>query len=208
MATYSMNRHLFNRLATRYWEYRFGINTRQGHSSDESDYIFYASVPYRSLFRVLNRMELRPDDVFVDIGCGRGRVLCVAGRYYKTHEIIGIEYYPELARAARENVTIACPHQRPPVRVLNERAEDYKYSEGTAFYMYHPFGAETLGRVLLEIKAELDQKPRPIRIAYVNPVHESLLENTPWLQRYDTLHDKKLQKLWGFPPTSFWRSIK
>ena len=60
----------------------------------------YSTIHYREIRRILDRLDLRPHDVFVDVGSGKGRVLSVAVRY--GCEVMGVEYDAELAESLGE----------------------------------------------------------------------------------------------------------
>src|SRR4051794_27163311 len=67
-------------------EWRLGIHTggstlathQSGGAHQDSNW--YEPINYITLSRCLKAMELTPDDVVFDIGCGLGRVLCVLAR--------------------------------------------------------------------------------------------------------------------------------
>jgi cyclopropane fatty-acyl-phospholipid synthase-like methyltransferase len=167
------------------WERHLGIATR---ASDRrvSDYehVSYGTVPYGLIFRVLNRLALEPTDVFVDLGCGRGRVCCCAARF-PIAEVVGVEDVAELAEAAKDNLKRMRGARTERRRVICGHAQDLDFGSVTAVYMFHPFGPTVMESVIVRIKQSLECAPRRLRIAYVNPVHESVLERAGWLQRYD-----------------------
>jgi hypothetical protein len=63
---------LQRRIETFLWERRLGIATRSPGGIDSEEHESYGTIPYRLIFMVLDRLGLRPQDVFVDLGCGRG----------------------------------------------------------------------------------------------------------------------------------------
>jgi precorrin-6B methylase 2 len=73
----------------------------QGFDGDE--HLGYYMVPYRLIFMILNRLMLGPNDLFPDIGCRRGMVLCCAARY-EVAAIIGLDAVAAMAAAARHNL--------------------------------------------------------------------------------------------------------
>ena len=70
-------------------------------------------------------VPLDKDDIFVDIGCGDGRILKEASK--SGCFSIGIEINPELATRAS---------QIPNVKIINKDALEYDYSIATVVYMY------------------------------------------------------------------------
>jgi cyclopropane fatty-acyl-phospholipid synthase-like methyltransferase len=170
-----------------FYEYRFGISTRGLYGFTPGDWsraehIYYGTVPFRGIFQILDSLALRQTDIVVDVGCGKGRVLCCAA-LYDVDQVIGVEDTKELCDVARSNLE-RIRQKRAPVEVIHGKAEDFDYSRGTVFYLFHPFGPNTLKSVVTLLGRELQRKLRSIRIVYVNPRHESVLEETDWLERY------------------------
>jgi len=121
------------------------------------------------------------DDTFVDVGCGKGRVLWFVATRRRLRKAIGIEIEHELAQIARENIAKA--RLRTPVTIIEEDASKADLSEGTVYYLYNPFGQETLRRFLKNIQRSLQTHPRDIRIVYLNPKPAQLLDEAIWLHR-------------------------
>jgi SAM-dependent methyltransferase len=165
-------------------EQRLGISTRGVLEIDHADAVHYATMGYGLVGRILDHLQLRPDDVFVDIGCGRGRVLCCAARHPIEH-VYGVDVQPQLCDAARANAE-RLRGRRAPITVRNDVAQDFDYAGATVLYMFDPFGADTLRLVLDKVRADTDGRAgggaRAIRIAYANPTHEHVLREQPWLE--------------------------
>jgi SAM-dependent methyltransferase len=127
----------------------------------------------------VDRTELGPEDVFYDIGCGNGRVLChvAVGRVSKC---IGVELSPEFASKARANAK-SLSRRLSAIDVLVGDAADMDYRTGTVFFLFNPFGAETLRSLVARIEETLKVNPRRVRIIYANPVHRDVLNSTAWL---------------------------
>ena len=166
------------------WEYRLGINTRGAlPSTVVSDAVPYSTVPYCMIMKILRQLALEPSDVFVDIGCGKGRVLCCASRF-RIRQIIGVEIDKDLCATAQRNAQ-RVRGRRSPVSITHVAAQEFDYRAGTVYYLFCPFGAATLAQVLMRIRQSLEEEPRRIRIVYVNPAAEFLLQQSDWLQMKD-----------------------
>lgn len=77
---------------------------------------------------------IRPDDVLVDVGCGKGRVIkWWIGQGFQ-NRIIGIELDPSVAQRTRRRFS-----RFPNIDILAGDAVDLIPSNGTVFYLYHPF---------------------------------------------------------------------
>jgi SAM-dependent methyltransferase len=86
------------------------------------------------------------ETTFVDVGCGKGRVLIVAAMY-PFKRIIGVEYSTELAKACRKNLE--------KLRIIDKceivvgDAADFTFPDGALFaFLYNPFDSVILERVL------------------------------------------------------------
>lgn len=168
-----------NRLSDVRWESRLGVRTTRNAPSPYPDANRYGYLAYHSYFAALDLLKLGPSDVVVDLGCGKGRVVCAAAQY-PIREAIGVEIDPLLAAMARHNVE-QLRRQRAPARVVCESAVDFDFSTTTAIVMFHPFGADTMNQVLDRLAASLVENPRPLRIVYANPELSTVLTARPWL---------------------------
>ena len=144
---------------------------------EHPDSVHYATMRYSTIWPILDHLELGPGDVFVDIGSGKGRVLCCAARY-PVDRVVGVDISPAFCAAAREN-TARMRGRRAPVEVLAAPAADLDYSDATVLFMFDPFGAATLGPLLEKIARE---RKRDVRIAYANPTHRHVFERQSWLE--------------------------
>lgn len=130
--------------------------------------------------------RLRPDDVFYDIGCGHGRVLCMVARH-RVRKCVGLELSAEFAAKARENA-MKMRGRVSPIEVCVGDAANGDYREGTIFYFGNPFGADTMRVVLKRIGESLSATPRIVRCVFVIPIKDSsdsvrrVIEDCGWLR--------------------------
>jgi cyclopropane fatty-acyl-phospholipid synthase-like methyltransferase len=191
-----------------FYEYRLGISTRglcgftPGDWS-QREHIYYGTIPYRAIFRVLDSLALERSDVVVDLGCGKGRVLCCAS-LYDVGQVIGVEVGEELCEAAERNLR-RMRRKRAPSAIIHGKAEEFDFARGTVFYMFHPFGPNTLKAALHQLSRGVREKPRPVRIVYVNPKHDAVLEETGWLERHAYWPARATGLRPVCYPVSFWR---
>jgi len=189
------------KLLSIYWEIRLGISTARIVES-RSDRYHYVTLPYPAILSVIRNLRLAPTDVFVDLGCGKGRVVCCAARV-GIREAIGIERERELCRRAQTNA-LRLRGRRTTISIRHVSAENADYLSETVFYMFNPFGEDVMRAVVLKIASSLTLNPRPIRLVYVEPVFESVLEEFGWLEQYDrwnTVDHEGMEH-----DVSFWRS--
>jgi cyclopropane fatty-acyl-phospholipid synthase-like methyltransferase len=193
---------LRNRLSDRAWERRLNIRTQGSVEVNAPDANRYATFAYGSVFRVLDALELQPDDVYIDIGSGKGRVVCCAAQR-RAARIIGIDIDPSLCAIAKRNAT-ALKGAKTSIEIVNLGAQAFDYRDCTAFQLFNSFGPATVKQMLDAIAHSLRENPRPIRFAYVNPFHEDLFRACGFLEEHGRLHRTPWSGL-KFD-VSFWRT--
>jgi SAM-dependent methyltransferase len=160
-------------------EWLLGISTRGVAPAENSLGVHYATVDYVDIKSILQELDLKPTDVLVDIGSGKGRVVCLAARR-RLGRIVGVEYSRTLSELARVNVA-RLRGRRTPIDLQTMAAEDYDYSDATVLYLFNPFEAEILDTVLKKVRH--DRGDRPVRIAFVmeSPAQKSVFDIHTWL---------------------------
>lgn len=183
------------RLATdRFIDWRWNINTateafsRPEFKSRFDDSQRNESISYYRLLRYVGRAAFKTDDVFYDIGCGSGRVICYIARR-RVSKVVGVELIPAYANEAKLNVH-RLRGRLAPVEVRCGDAAEMDYCDGTVFFLFNPFGSETLQAVLGRIWQTTISHPRSIRFLYFNPVHSRILDASSWLKRADKAKGK------------------
>lgn len=141
------------------------------------DAVKYQPMSYSLLPLILP--YVKDSDVFVELGCGKGRVLWFVAKRRRLKKAIGIEIVPELAEIARRNTKLKL---LTPVQIIEGNVANADLREGTVYFMANPFGEDTLRRVLRNIETSLLTNPRHIQIVYRNPVWGHVLDNTYWLK--------------------------
>lgn len=127
------------------------------------------NLSYRVVEQALRTVAIAPDDVLVDVGCGRGRVLNWWLHRGTTNRIVGIELDP--AVAARVKSRLAAYDN---VEILAGDAVDLTPPESTLCFLFNPFGAEVFKRWHDSLLNRLTS-PR-LTLMYVNPRHLGVLE--------------------------------
>ena len=123
------------------------------HVSNEHDphwQVEYVPCPYAVLRRVMQRVEIGPGDVFVDLGSGMGRAVFAAS-WHGAGRAVGVEIDPILASAARHNLSHSRLRGRP-IEFVESRAESYPQDDTTVLFLFNPFGAGTLASVAHEVE--------------------------------------------------------
>ena len=151
----------------------------QNRYGDSNEYV---PSGYTAITAMLRHIRFSKDDVFVDFGCGKGRVIfAIATRRLK--KVVGIELDETLVDIARANLVKfrKLKVSNSPIELLHLDVTTFDPKEGTIFFMNNPFGHETTQHVLNQIKTSLVTHPRDIRILYCNPKHRVVLDMQDWL---------------------------
>jgi SAM-dependent methyltransferase len=128
---------------------------------------------------ILRHFEVQPSDVFVDVGCGKGRVLCCA-TLQGVKQVIEVDLSEDLCQDARANAK-RLRGRKAPIVVKTLPAHEFDYSASTVLFMFDPFGAPTMASVLAKIVR--DTEGRSVRIAYANPTEDAVFLQEHWLKR-------------------------
>jgi predicted RNA methylase len=172
-------------------DYRYGMNTRgivrNGavvHGADGTgDGTFYQATPVRTFRRIVDAAGMVPDrTTFIDLGCGRGRAVLLAAQAGFARSI-GVDLDPQLCAQAQDNVRrsrLSRSGGRPPTGQIEIRVGDAAEAdlppEDLLVFLFNPFGAQTLERVLDRLYASHVRHPRRITVCYSHPVHASVVD--------------------------------
>jgi cyclopropane fatty-acyl-phospholipid synthase-like methyltransferase len=193
--------HLFSKIVNTIEDYRLGIRAGGTAQTHKPGAVYYASISHKRTREILDRLKFSMSDEFIDIGCGKGRVLAIASTY-SVGTIVGVEYEPSLAKLARVN-TARLEH--PRISVWQGAAEDFDYSKITVAYAFNPVEPEILDLILAKIERDLaaSSTAGAFRIVYVmeSPAQRAVFEAHSWLQRYDSFTNADGHAI------SFYRSI-
>ncbi len=165
---------------------------------DTSHATIYMPVSYAVLEETFNQLALRnhkPQTTshFLDIGCGKGRALCVAALHGFTN-LTGIDFSKELCEAAKENLRLT-KEKIPGISytVINNDAFYYEIpSDADYIFLFNPFDETIMSGVAENILSSLEQYPRSIHIIYVNPLHKEYFTAAGFTE---TWYSKKMKYL-------------
>ena len=114
------------------------------------------SAPYLGLDVVLQDLHMTPDDSFIDIGCGKGRVLAyLLSRGYTRCSITGVEINPDVANIAR-GWTAAYKN----VEIVEGDAFGLDFNDYTVLFMYRPMETDTFKLFVNLLEMQLSHKIR------------------------------------------------
>jgi SAM-dependent methyltransferase len=162
-------------------ENKYRINTTGADELQELDKIgidtthatIYMPVSFLLLEEIFQQLPAAPRHHFLDMGCGKGRALCMAA-HHGFKQVTGVDFSKYLCDTAKEN--LALTQQKFP-------ALEYKVVNNDAFYhevpgdvdcifLFNPFDDIIMSAVVNNIYESLQDNPRKIYIIYVNPLHK------------------------------------
>jgi SAM-dependent methyltransferase len=186
-----------------------GRHLTAGHANERHATAYYAVAP--SVFRAMivrwrRCRPLAPIDefTFIDVGAGMGRALLLAGEY-PFRAVLGVEFHPALVAIGQRNLAQwrAAGRAQAPMRIICNDAAAFELPPGPCVtFLFNPFGAPVLRRVLRKWNRSLAAEPRHVDILYVNNEQESVLEQHSNFERLfkgqvrrssaDTVADRKI----------------
>lgn len=171
----------------RWLEWRLGITTSgMVHWRDlglKNDSESYEPIDYGTFAYVADRIPVRPNDVFLDYGCGMGRVVVLAAQK-PFRRVIGVELSSWLCGIAENNLQIV---QRrlicKSVHVINMDASEFPVpTDVSVVWLFSPFFGEVMRKVTSQIRESLEISPREITIIHIIPDNvSSLFRECDWL---------------------------
>ena len=149
----------------------------------------YEPSGWRVLPRALASETVTGRDVFLDLGCGRGRVVAQAAAM-PFGRVIGTEIATELAVDARRYVEEMVPVGRPAdVEIVVADAVDWAIPDDVTFvYIYNSFSGEVLRGALAQIRASMQRSSRTVTIVYVNPAEPDAFRD---VGRFELVRDER-----------------
>lgn len=168
-----------------------------------ADPVGYQSPDYLELRRIITHLSPGEQDVVYDLGAGKGRVVCLFARR-SVKRCIGVEFARPLCDIAALNAD-SLRGRKAPIDIVCADAAIADLNEGTIYFLYNPFGAQTLRDVLVNLRNSLESTPRQIRLVYMNPQHAHVFAESGWLEHYHTEWEifRKLGNC-----TSFWKNSR
>jgi len=136
----------------------------------------------RAFRKLLDSLSLPSDSVFVDFGCGKGKLLLLASRY-RFKRIVGVEFSPELAEVAKQNAAHFETRSREReigtcnIEVVCRDAVEYKFRDDeNILFFFNPFSSSVMSQVLANIEKSFERKPRDMWLLYNDPSCRELID--------------------------------
>jgi SAM-dependent methyltransferase len=161
---------------------------------DISHATIYMPVSYSLLEETFQHIDLTSLHHFLDIGCGKGRALCIAAQHgFK--QVTGLDFAKELCEAAKENLNIT--KQKFPAleyKIINNDAFYFEIPDDVdCIFFFNPFDEIIMSGVVKNIITSLKKTPRKINIIYVNPLHKELFLKAGFTEIWYTKKMKYLE---------------
>ncbi len=181
-------------------ERRHGLDTFGNIVMDEHDVErgFYKPLPWGALSRILRPDEVGPNDIFLDIGAGKGRAVFLAAAGYTFKRVIGVELSEQLSSVARANMAqvrdqLLCQD----VEIVTSDVLDYQFPDDvTVVFLYNPFRGRTFASMIQKLLESVDRHPRRMRVIYLFP--------TEYDQMRSTGRFRLVRRAQGWRPTRQW----
>ncbi len=138
----------------------------------------YQPTRARAFSRLLVHMQLPPHLGFVDLGCGKGRVLMLAARF-PFDPIRGVELSGMLCNKARFNLQKYARHfpRAAHVEIHENNAADYPLqADENVLFMFNPFDEAFIEVMVTKLRKSLVDHPRAFYVIYNNPIHAHALD--------------------------------
>ncbi len=135
------------------------------HASIYQPVNFYTA---EKLFSHVDAIDLQGG--FLDMGCGKGRVLSVAAAFGFT-EITGVDFSAQLCYVANNNAKLL--KEKYPfssITIECEDAREYVIPKTiSVIFLFNPFDDLIMGDFLKQVAKSLSEFPRRLKVLYANP---------------------------------------
>ena len=111
------------------------------------------SAPYRGLEEIFEHIKLDGNESFIDIGCGKGRVLAYMVSIGVPYPLTGVELDPDVASVAKSWTS-----RYPGVNVINGNAFELDYNDYSILFMYRPMETDTFKEFIDYLEGHLRRK--------------------------------------------------
>ncbi len=119
---------------------------------------------------------------FVDLGSGKGRMLFVAAEM-GFGRCVGVEFSRSLQAQAVENISRFRQGRGTQIESVLADAAEFAFPAGNlVMYLFNPFGAETMGRVMGNLARSLAEDPRHVVVVLLWPEHGAVVAAVPGMR--------------------------
>ena len=124
----------------------------------------------------------RSASTFVDLGSGKGRMLFVAAEM-GFGSCVGVEFSRSLQAEAVENIGRFRRGRGKQIESVLADAVEFDFPAGElVIYLFNPFGAETMERVLGNLERAMVEAPRHVVVVLLWPEHGAMVAAVPGMR--------------------------
>ena len=136
--------------------------------SNQEHSTFYVPTPIFPFFKLIKKLSLPDNSVFVDYGAGKGRAMILAAESHNFKKIKGLEFSASLYKSAKKNIQTYIKKTGSDIFDLHHiDVISYQvHSEDNVFYFFNPFNEHILKKCLENIQRSLDESPRQVFLIY------------------------------------------
>ncbi len=187
-----------------WFDWRHGTDTsadradqaRKGWETDTTNHT-YVPIRPKCARRVLQALPVtNPQEyTFIDVGCGKGRMLLLALEEYSFRTAIGIELRKELSDLARLNLHNDDRARLCEATCMNVNAMEFEFpDEKLVVYLFNPFGEEVMRTVLENLGRSLESSFRDVWVVMDFPVYASVADSMPYLSFVKEGYDYRIYR--------------
>lgn len=108
---------------------------------------------------------------YYDLGCGKGKTLCIAGLQHDFNSITGVDYYSPFIKQAQSNLdTLGLKNINLE---FNDMTQFTKFEKKAVVFLYNPADEIVLDKVRENLEENTDQA----LVIYNKPIHEDVFQN-------------------------------
>lgn len=164
------------------------------HAGDST---FYAPSPYDDVLYLAKKIETSENDEILDIGCGMGRVVFALAANTSVSRIDGVDCSETLIEISKTNLSKTKIPITKPINFYVDDILDFNLDRYTIFFLFNPFGIDTLQSFLNRLYASITKNPREIKIIYYFCTKErrDVFKTIEWLNFDDVIRCRKFNAL-------------
>ena len=161
---------------------------------DTSHATMYMPISYMLIEEIFRQIPSTSKKHFLDIGCGKGRAMCVAA-HNGFNTITGVDFSKNLCEDAFVNLQ-RTKEQFPALQyaVITKDAMNFEIpAEVDCIFLFNPFDVVIMGAVVSNIMESIQDHPREIVVAYANPIYINLFLDEGFIEIFHTKEMKYLE---------------
>lgn len=138
--------------------------------------LYYGTAGSFRIKRIISKLKITKNDSFLDIGCGKGKIMYEMSKRFQFRRVDGVEISNKLCDIAEKNLIKL---KISNYKIFNFNAKDFKELDDYNYiYFANPFPAIIMRDVMQNIEKSVVKAPRTLTIIYFNPVcHKEIIES-------------------------------